>query len=265
LKLAVRLDNAVVDRAKSTPNPPLAAGLRSSSIPAIKRESSEPVSPKHDFPPQSPSSAPPPTDKHSTKPIPKVEDDEVEVLVPITKSFTFKKMNISEVSMDEKKDDNAGVAPVRKLTNTPLVPMDSESGQSSTPSDANQTKKGTLRQKMIEQALARNSGAGAALSSAHNRTMSIPALNEREMLIKEHKFHLAVMGESFQKEMDLYEGVVKGGDSNYVDEMINLLTKLSQSTIVLRNRFQDYKRRLDNLEKVDDDFLDQMDAFKKLG
>lgn len=107
----------------------------------------------------------------------------------------------------------------------------------------------------------RGSASGSKLrapSARHQRVLSVPDANERELLALEHKLHMKACAELLDEEMNLIE---KTRGESYVDDVVALMDRFIEHSQLVRSKFADFRRRTGNQEVLEDDFLAQMDNF----
>jgi len=83
--------------------------------------------------------------------------------------------------------------------------------------------------------------------------------NPRAALVREHRNHVAESASSLQKLSSLLTTCEK--NSNYEDEMTNLLNKHITASQKLMTSFITYKKWKDKQKNINDDFLEKMDYF----
>eukprot|EP01006_Ploeotia_vitrea_P051325 TRINITY_DN67549_c14_g2_i1.p1 TRINITY_DN67549_c14_g2~~TRINITY_DN67549_c14_g2_i1.p1 ORF type:complete len:436 (+),score=221.85 TRINITY_DN67549_c14_g2_i1:773-2080(+) len=92
----------------------------------------------------------------------------------------------------------------------------------------------------------------------HGRQPSVPAVNERDTLIREHRFHISLTGAFLEKEMDLLQ---RCNEDDYAQGMLKLLDEHIKLAKYLRVKYADFIRRSKNQVALQDEFLNQMDNF----
>jgi CLASP N terminal/CAP-Gly domain len=181
------------------------------------------------------------------------DDDDDPDLPPVPQVPSFSSdTDSSSLSKGLSQSDMRGLpGRARALTDSPLFPD---------VADAAPKLQASAAQQRLESGDGKDaSDRSAMLKGKHARQLSMPRANELNTIKQEHKFHLGLLSEQFQKEMDLLES--QADNPNYVTDMVELLGDISKRAEFIRVRFADFKRRKENQAVAEDPFLTSLDNF----